>query len=627
MCGICGIYNLNGQPVDKNLLKKMNSTMVHRGPDDEGYYLKGSVGLGHRRLSIIDLNTGHQPIYNEDKTKVIVFNGEVYNFEELRKYLKKKGHQFRTKTDTEVLLHGYEEWGVECVNRFRGMFAFAIWDEKEKKLFLARDRLGIKPLYYYCDDSRLIFASEIKAILEVKDVSKDIDLEALSDYFSYGYVPEPKSIFRSIRKLPPGHFIIHSKQGTTMSQYWDLKFDPAESVSDDSFCDSILQILNESVQMRLISDVPFGAFLSGGIDSSLVVAIMSGLVTEPVQTNSVGFDRREYSELEYAQTTSKLFGTNHHEYVVNPDAVEIVNKLSWHYDEPFADSSSIPTYYVSNMTRKNVTVALSGDGGDENFAGYRRHYFDRLENQFRNVIPSSFRHLVIGTLAKVYPKADWLPQIFRAKTLLTNISHDPVFAYFNTMSYFSPAMKENIFSRDMKNELKGYDSIEVFRRHYGRCNSKDPLTRTQYVDFKTYLVDDILTKVDRSSMANSLEVRVPLLDHKFVELVASIPSHLKLKGKKSKYILKKAASRILPNTILNRKKMGFSIPVGNCMKNELKPLVYESLLGKECKERSLFNDKYIKWMWKQHLSGLRDFTRPLWCLLSFELWAKKFYKG
>jgi asparagine synthase (glutamine-hydrolysing) len=624
MCGICGIYNLDGRPVDKNLLHRMNNTLVHRGPDDEGYHVNGSIGLGHRRLSIIDLDTGHQPIFNEDDTKVIVFNGEIYNFVELKSELKSKGHQFKTKTDTEVILHAYEEWGAECVHRLRGMFAFAIWDEQERRLFLARDRLGIKPLYYYCDRHRLIFASELKAILEDDTIPKELDLEALSDYLSFGYVPSPKTIFKSIRKLPPGHVLIQSAAETEIKQYWDLKFQPDVHTSIDKFCDQIIETLEESTRLRLISDVPLGAFLSGGIDSSVVVAIMSGLIRNPVVTNSIGFAKREYSELDYAQATSKLFGTDHHEYMVAPDAVDVVNKLAWYFDEPFADSSSIPTYYVSQMTRRNVTVALSGDGGDENFAGYRRYYFDRFENSIRAVLAAPFRQNVIGILARIYPKADWLPQMFRAKTLLTNISQDSVYGYFNSMSYFLPGMKDRILSPDLKNKLHNYDSIEVFRKHYKKCDSKDPLTRTQYVDFKTYLVDDILTKVDRASMANSLEIRVPILDHKFVELVAQIPSNLKLNGKTSKYIFKKAASRLLPDEILNRKKMGFSIPVGDWLKKELKTLVHDTILSKTFRERELFDTQYVHWLWKQHTSGMRDCTQPLWALLSFELWARRF---
>lgn len=624
MCGICGVYNKFGQVVDSNLLMKMNNTLVHRGPDDQGYYLDENIGLGHRRLSIIDLNMGHQPILNEDGTKIIVFNGEIYNFGELKRELESKGYKFKTKTDTEVILYAYEAWSTDCLKQFRGMFAFAIWDKKNKILFLARDRLGIKPLYYFYDSFYMIFASELKAILQHPIVRKELNYEALSDYLSLGYVPFPKTIFKYIQKLPPGHFLIQDAQKIIIEKYWDINFYSGLKISEEELCDQILENLEEAVKLRLISDVPIGAFLSGGIDSSIIVAIMSKMLREPVLTNSIGFTVQAFNELAYAKSTAKLFNTDHNEYEVSPDAVDIVDRLSWYFDEPFADASAIPTYYVSKMTRKNVTVALSGDGGDENFAGYRRYYFDRLENKIRGFFPEFVRHYLIGSLARIYPKADWLPQVLRAKTLLTNVSHDAIYGYFNSMSYFLPDMKNHLLSPDLKHILAGYDSIEVFRTHYDSCDSQDPLSRIQYIDFKTYLVDDILTKVDRASMANSLEVRVPLLDHKFVELIAGIPSFFKLNGKISKYIFKKMASRMLPDEILLRKKMGFVIPVDMWLKNELKPLVHDTILSKDFEERFLFDTKYVHWLWKQHCNGLRDFTQPLWGLLCFDLWAKRF---
>jgi asparagine synthase (glutamine-hydrolysing) len=654
MCGICGIYNFDGHPVNVEILKRMNATLVHRGPDDEGYFINawrlggleagrpaafiqtpdtnsanqknthGNVGLGHRRLSIIDLSTGQQPIFNEDGSKVIIFNGEIYNFIDLRDKLKKKGHLFKTKTDTEVILHGYEEWGVECVNFLRGMFAIAIWDSEAQRLFLARDRLGIKPLYYSLESSRIIFSSELKAILVDETISRDLDLEALSDYLSLGYIPSPKTIFRNIKKLPAGHILVQDKRKTNIKQYWDISFQQHPDTSEKVFCRLILEKIEEAVRIRLVSDVPLGAFLSGGIDSSIVVAMMARLIESPVVTNSIGFTHEKYSELEFADSVARNFKTDHYKYVVTPDAVDVVNRLSWHFDEPFADSSAIPTYYLSRMARQNVTVALSGDGGDENFAGYRRYYYDRLENQLRTIVPSTFRKNVVGFLARIYPKADWLPQVFRAKTLLTNISVDPLHGYFNSMSHFSHEMKQKAMSTDIKDQLDGYDSVTVFNTHYLKADTDDLLSRIQYIDFKTYLVDDILTKVDRASMANSLEVRVPILDHEFVELVANIPSNLKLNGHTSKYIFKKAAGRLLPDEILKRRKMGFSIPIGEWLKGELKPLLYDTILSKEFGERGLFDTKYIQRLCKQHTSGLRNFAQPLWTLLSLELWARRF---
>lgn len=624
MCGICGIYNLDGKPVNVDLLKRMNLTLVHRGPDDEGYYVDESIGLGHRRLSIIDLNTGHQPIFNEDKTKAIVFNGEIYNFAELRNELEKQGHRFDTKTDTEVILHGYEQWGEDCVSHLRGMFAFAIWDKRKKSLFLARDRLGKKPLYYFMDGKRHLFASELKAILEDRTVPREINLEGLSDYLSFGYIPAPKTIFKGISKLLPGHFLLHENGQVSIKKYWDIEFSPKQDVSIEQYCDAILDTLKESVKIRLVSDVPLGAFLSGGIDSSAIVGLMAFLKKEPVITNSIGFTEKEFSELNYARTTANCFKTDHREYTVSPDAVEIVKKLSWHFDEPFADSSSIPTYYVSKMARQNVTVALSGDGGDENFGGYRRYYYDRLENKIRNFIPYPIRRYLIGNFARLYPKADWLPQVFRAKTLLTNISNDPISGYFNSMSLFRAGMKEKLLTGDVLYNLRGYDSIDVFKEYYNRAGTTDPLSRIQYVDFKTYLVDDILTKVDRASMANSLEVRVPLLDHVFVELIAQIPSSLKLNGRASKYIFKKALNSLLPSEIMKRQKMGFVIPVGKWLRKEIREVAEETLFNQRSGVVALFKEEYVKWLWRQHLSGLRDFDGPLWALLTFQLWAKNF---
>ena len=624
MCGICGIYNLDGRPVERDLLAGMNATMVHRGPDDEGYYVEANIGLGHRRLSIIDLSTGQQPIFNEDKTKVIVFNGEIYNFLDLKDQLEKEGHCFETKTDTEVILHGYEQWGTDCVSRLRGMFAFAIWDKKEKCLFLARDRLGKKPLYYFYDGKKILFASELKAVLQDGSVNREVDPQALSDYLSFGYVPAPKTIFKGISKLLPGHILLYKNSDLLLRKYWDLRFNPRHDVPVEQFCDAIVETLRESVRMRLISDVPLGAFLSGGIDSSAIVGLMSALKKDPVVTNSIGFSEKEFSELEYARATANYFETDHREYVVSPDAIEVVKKLSWHFDEPFADSSSIPTYYVSKMTRQNVTVALSGDGGDENFGGYRRYYFDRLENRIRDVLPQPIRRYLVGSIARLYPKADWLPQMFRAKTLLTNVSKDPIDGYFNSMSLFLPPMKEKVMSGDLKVNLKGYDSAGVFRDYYDHAGIADPLSRIQYVDFKTYLVDDILTKVDRASMANSLEVRVPMLDHVFVELVAQIPSNLKLNGRTSKYIFKMALKEMLPNEIMKRKKMGFVIPVGKWLRNEIREMAEESLFSGMNNGDNLFDRNYVKWLWKQHLSGMRDFTQPLWTLLTFDLWAERF---
>ena len=638
MCGITGIINFDKSPVDANILKNMTDVLAHRGPDDEGFYINSSnaakrdskwkcgkgggfAGLGHRRLSIIDLSTGHQPISNEDKTIWVVYNGEIYNFYELKKELEEKGHRFSTSTDTEVIIHGYEEWGEKCVEKFRGMFAFVIWDEKSNRAFAARDRLGIKPFYYYSDNKRFVFGSELKAILQCPDIEKNIRLESLSDYLHLMYVPAPNTIYRGIKKLLPGHLLTVKDGQVIEKRYWDINFSVNSALSEKEWCERIIAKLKESVDIRLISDVPLGAFLSGGVDSSAVVALMSNLLKEPVKTASIGFNEDKFNELPFARQISKQFNTDHYEKTVTPDALEILDKLVWHFDEPFGDSSAVPTYYVSKIAREKVTVALSGDGGDENFAGYRRYYFDRLENTSRSFFPEFVRKHLISTLANIYPKADRLPQFLRAKTLLTNLSLDPAQGYYNSMSWFQRV--DNLFSIDVQNRLGDYSPVSHFKKYFDMADTSDPLSKIQYIDIKTYLTDDILTKVDRTSMANSLEVRVPVLDHEFMELVAAIPSSLKLKGKESKYILKKSLQNILPDSCLYRKKMGFSIPVAKWLKNELGSVFKETVFDKNGFCSSYLNTDTIKKMYIDHADGRADFAYELWAVLFLEKWGRK----
>ncbi len=623
MCGICGIYNFDPyQTVSPDLLKAMTDTLIHRGPDEEGFYISGSIGLGHRRLSIIDLAGGHQPMTNEDQTVWVVFNGEIYNFGELQDQLIQKGHIFQTRSDTEVIVHLYEEQGEKCFQYLRGMFAIAIWDQREQKLLLARDRVGEKPLFYFYDGSRFIFASEMKAILKVSDIPKEIDLEALSDYFSFLYIPVPKSIFKSIRKLRPGHYMVISNRSIREVEYWDIHFARTYERTEKEWCEKILEVYREAIRGQLMSDVPLGAFLSGGVDSSSVVALMSELTGKPVITSSIGFDEKEFNELDYARQVVARFNTNHHEEIVRPDAAGIIEKLAWHYDEPFADSSAIPTYYVSKVARKHVTVALSGDGGDENFAGYRRYYFDKRENRFRAILPLSIRRPIFGTLAALYPKADWAPRIFRGKATFESLACSPLEGYFLSMSAFRPKMKMRLLHPEIRKKLAGYDSLEVFRYYYDRADTEDPLSRIQYLDIKTYLTDDILVKVDRASMANSLEVRVPLLDYKFMELVATIPSSLKLRGRTGKYIFKKALEGILPDGILNRKKMGFAVPLAHWFRTDLKEMAQEVIFARNGED--LLDKTTIDQIWKEHQRGLRDHATELWALLMFRIWQQKF---
>lgn len=632
MCGICGIVDFSGKPVHEELVRRMSDILAHRGPDQDGFYFGRSngpsIGLGHRRLSIIDLGGGRQPLCNEDGTVWIVFNGEIYNFQELRTILESKGHIFRTNSDTESIVHAYEQWGVACVEKLRGMFAFAIWDDKAGQLFLARDRLGIKPVCYYLDHERIIFASEIKSILQDGTVKREIDLEALSDYLSLLYVPAPKTMFRNIHKLPAGHILVYSARGPEIKEYWDVSFAHTCEKPEEQWTEEIMDLLKEAVRIRLISEVPLGAFLSGGVDSSSVVGLMSTLMSDPVITNSIGFKEAAFNELEYAQEVAGLFHCRHHEYTVTPDALDVVDKLAFYYDEPFADSSAIPTYYVSQVARQNVTVALSGDGGDENFAGYRRYFYDRLENRIRDVLPKTVRETIVAGLAQVYPKADWLPQVFRAKSLLTNLSLSPATAFFYSVSQLLPGVKEKLLSAGARETLKEYHTASIFQAYFDRVapQTEDSLSRVQYIDIKTYLVDDILTKVDRASMAHALEVRVPILDHKFVELVAQIPSHLKLNGRESKYIFKKTMSRLLPENVLYRNKMGFSIPIQEWFRKDIKDMAEEILFSTESQNRGFFDYSFIQKLWQEHQRGTGNHSSILWGLLMFEKWYQKWMK-
>lgn len=623
MCGIAGIYNFKTlKPVPESLLKAMADTLVHRGPDDEGFYISGPLGLGHRRLSIIDLERGHQPIANEDETVWVVFNGEIYNFGELHGDLVKRGHIFKTRSDTEVIVHLYEEEGEHCFEKLRGMFAIAIWDARSQELLLARDRVGKKPLFYFYDGVRIAFASEMKAILEVPDVPREIDLEAVSDYFSFLYIPAPKSIFKQIRKVLPGRYVVASVKGIREVQYWDIKFGDTMKRTEEEWCERLLNIYREAVRLRLISDVPLGAFLSGGVDSSSVVALMSNLVNDSVTTCSIGFEEKDFNEIDYAREVASRFKSNHHEQIVRPDAIGIVEKLVWHYDEPFADSSAIPTYYVSQVAREHVTVALSGDGGDENFAGYRRYYFDRRENRMRALLPHAIREPLFGTLASLYPKADWAPRIFRGKATFENLARSPIEGYFRSVSALSPELKGRVLHGDLVGKLNGYDSLDVLRYYYQRADTNDLLSRIQYVDIKTYLTDDILVKVDRASMAHSLEVRAPILDHKLMELAASMPSSMKLRGTNGKYIFKKALKQVLPESVLHRKKMGFAVPLAHWFRGDLKELAHGVIFSRN--RDGLLNESTVSRVWKEHQSGLCDHSTELWALLIFRLWQRQF---
>jgi len=623
MCGICGIFEYERRSdIDGDTVHKMNQTMIHRGPDDGGVFVGPGIGLGHRRLSIIDLAGGHQPMPNEDGTVWVLLNGEIYNYPELRKELLRRGHTFATKSDTEAIVHLYEDHAEDCFAKLSGMFSIAIWDSRNRKLVLARDRVGKKPLFYAADDKRILFGSELKALLEGDSLSREIDTPALSDYFSFGYIPAPKTIYRAVRKVMPGRYLVASANGLRETQYWDLSFSRVESRSLVEWGEMLRHELREATRVRLMSDVPLGAFLSGGIDSASVVAMMSRLMERPVTTCSIGFPEKKYNEAEYAQQVSKLFSTDHYEETVYPNAVEIVDKLAWHYDEPFADSSAIPTYYVSKIARSHVTVALGGDGGDESFAGYRRYKLDHYENRLRSYVPSAIRRTVFGPLGRWYPALAWAPRVFRGKATLESLSRTPLEGYFNSVSYFRPGDKSQLFTSDFQSRLAGYDSIEVFRHYYDRADTDDLLSKIQYVDIKTYLTDDILTKVDRASMAVSLEVRAPMLDHKFLELAAAIPSSLKLHGGTGKYILKKALEPVLPSNILYRQKRGFAVPLDVWFRHELKEMAHQIILKTE---DAILDNRFLKKIWDQHQRGTYDRSALLWSVLMFRKWQQTFF--
>jgi asparagine synthase (glutamine-hydrolysing) len=625
MCGITGIFEYHSkEPVSPDLVHRMNETIVHRGPDDEGVYVGPGIGLGFRRLSIIDLSGGHQPISNEDGQIWVMLNGEIYNYPELRQHLEARGHRFATRSDTETIVHLYEDYGEGCFARLRGMFAIALWDSRQRKLVLARDRVGKKPLFYSANESRILFGSELKALLAVDGLPRDLDEQALSDYFSFGYIPAPKTIYRAVRKVLPGHYLVASADGLREASYWDLSFGKVENRSEEEWCEILRHELNEATRIRLMSEVPLGAFLSGGVDSSSVVAMMTNLMNRPVTTCSIGFEEQGYNETDYARQVAHQFGADHHEQIIRPDALGILNKLVWHYDEPFADSSAIPTYYVSWVARQHVTVALGGDAGDENFAGYRRYRFDQLENQLRRFVPPALRRTIFGPLGRWYPGLAWAPRIFRAKATFQSLSRSPLEGYFNSISIFRPDEKQRLLSADFRKRLAGYDSIEVLRHHYERAGTEDLLSRIQYVDIKTYLPDDIFAKVDRASMAVSLEVRAPLVDHQLMERVAAIPSHLKLNGQGGKAIFKKAMSPLLPRGILDRSKQGFSVPLNRWFREDLRDMAYETIFSSD---DGLLDRNYLKKIWDQHQRGQFDRSAYLWAVLMFRKWKETFSGG
>ena len=627
MCGIVGIFDLTCiREIDRDLLNQMNEAQHHRGPDAGGLYVEPGVGLGHRRLSIIDLSSGKQPMGNEDGSVVVTFNGEIYNFPALSEELKEAGHQFKTHSDTEVIVHAWEEWGEACVNRFRGMFAFAIWDSNKKELFLARDRLGKKPLHYaILPNGELIFASEMKALYTHPLLQKKLDVLAVEDYFSFGYIPDPRSIFTSIRKLPPAHTLLirHGKPLPEPKEYWDVTFTPVGIGSEDEAIYELRQRLEEAVSIRMMSEVPLGAFLSGGVDSSSVVAMMAKESSKPINTCSIAFPDPKYNESEFATMVAERYHTNHYVETVNPDDFSLLDSLIEVYDEPYADSSAIPTFRVCELARKKVVVALSGDGADEYFSGYRRHRWHANEEKIRSLLPYAIRKPLFGLLGRYYPKMDWAPRYLRAKTTFQGLARESVSAYFHTVGVISDEMRDKIYSEEFKKVLAGYRGIEVFHEMAAKAPSDHPLSLIQYIDIKTYLSGDILTKVDRASMANSLEVRAPLLDHDLIEWVSGLDPDLKLRGQQGKYVLKKAMEPYLPNDVLYRQKMGFSVPLAEWFRGPLSALVKKRITQGVLMSTGLFDEKALHTLVVEHARGIKDHSTPLWTLLMFERFVDK----
>lgn len=623
MCGIAGFINFSGHNPEaaRVSLKRMTDALVHRGPDEEGFFLDDCAALGHRRLSIIDLSTGKQPMAAQSGKLQLVFNGEIYNFLEIRAELQAKGHTFTTRSDTEVILISYLEWGDSCISRLHGMFAFALWDARQKTLLLARDRVGKKPLYYISDGPLFAFASELKSLQAGAFSLGNIDPEALDCYFSFGYIPTPKTIWQKVRKLRPAHTLLVSQNGSREKRYWRLGFSSPVSRSMDDAADEFESLLDDAVKSRLMSEVPLGAFLSGGIDSPLVVSSMARAGS--VSTNSIGFEDDTLNELPAAKAVARHLRTDHHEFFVRTDAAGVLEKIAWHFDEPFADSSAVPTWYVCKMARENVTVALSGDGGDEGFGGYDFRYIPHtLESRLRSLFPPSFRALTFGPLGALYPAAPWLPKRLRLKTIFENLAVSDPEAFYRDLVWLRPETRESLYSRDFYKSLCGFTPFETVRPFYASSDAPDALGRSQFTDINFYMTEDVLVKVDRMSMAHALEVRSPLLDHRILEFAARLPAALKLDGTRGKLLLREVARRRLPPEIVNGPKRGFSIPAARWIRNELREVARESIFKRTSLVAEVLDLSNLRLLWDDHQTGRRDHSVFLWGLMMLGLWEK-----
>lgn len=631
MCGITGkIYRDPAREVNADLIARMKRCIIHRGPDEDGTYLKAPAGLGFQRLAIIDVSAGHQPMTNEDGSIVVVFNGEIYNFQELREQLIARGHTFRTHSDTETIVHGYEEWGTAVCEHLRGMFAFAVYDHARGRTMLARDRVGKKPLYYAVlkqggPDEALIFGSELKSLLADPHLEREVDHGALNHYLTYQYVPHPWSIFKQARKLPPGHWLLYEKGSVTLSSYWDLEYLPKRDVSEAEAIEQSMALLDEATRIRLVSEVPLGCFLSGGIDSSLVAAMMRRHITGELRTFSIGFREEKFNELPYARQVAEILGTRHEEFVVEPHALEVIGKLAWHFDEPFADSSALPTWYLSEMTRRHVTVALNGDGGDESFAGYERYRLAPGWQKYARV-PRALRHAAGGVLGAACALGAGGNQLRRAAFLNRLSLENADRQYVHFLTYFTTYHKRQLYTPAFMESLRGevLDSEQLTAWIAEEFDMPDPVDRRMKMDILTYLPGALLPKVDRMTMANSLEGRSPFLDHHLMEYAATLPAGLKLKDGQLKWILKQAGLKFFTSEFLNRPKQGFGVPLGDWFRGELRQFTRETLLSSRALGRGWFEKGYIQTLLTEHDNRTQAHEYRIWALLMLEIWAQTF---
>jgi asparagine synthase (glutamine-hydrolysing) len=624
MCGLVGIFDTAGsREISEPLLTGMCDRLLHRGPDGGGIHRAPGIGLGHRRLAIVDLAGGAQPLFNEDGSVAVVFNGEIYNFRGLADELERLGHVFSTRSDTEVIVHGWEEWGADCVTRFNGMFAFALWDAGTQTLFLARDRLGKKPLYYAeLPDGRLLFASELKALLACPELPRDIDPLAVEDYLCFGYVPDPRSIYRGISKLPPAHRLLWRRGGRPrIDAYWRPSLEGRMAALDEAVAE-LSDRFRQAVADRLIADVPLGAFLSGGVDSSGVVALMAGLIDEPVNTFSIAFNEPRFDESAHARAISARYGTRHSQRLADPTDLGLFERLLDIFDEPFGDNSALPTLKVCALAREQVTVALSGDGGDEALAGYRRYRWHLGEERVRGLLPAGLRGPLFGLLARVYPKLDWAPRCLRAKTTFGELAVDGLEAYANSVAVIGEPLRQSLYSPAFRSELQGYRAVETLRRHWDDADTEDPLRRVQYVDLKTWLAGDILVKVDRTSMAVSLEVRAPLLDHRLVEWALGLPAGLKIHQGQGKWLLKQALESYVPRDLLYRPKQGFSSPLAAWFRGPLAGRM--AAAAERLGASGYFDAARLRAIVAQHRCGLRDHGPTLWSLVMLDGFLQRY---